>query len=107
VQTLVRTILVLCVVIIAASMIKGLFWALATEMLPTSTAATAIGQINALNTWVSSPAPGPSVRSTTPPVASPTHCCHWSPSLFIACVVALWIGRVQRPSSRTAEVTAS
>ena len=42
-------IIVLCVVIIAASMIKGPFWALATEMLPPKISATAIGQINALN----------------------------------------------------------
>ena len=49
VQGLWPTIFVLCVVIIAASMIKGPFWALATEMLPANIAATAIGQINALN----------------------------------------------------------
>jgi MFS family permease len=49
VHSLVPTILVLCVAISAASMIKGPFWALATEMLPASSAALAIGQINALN----------------------------------------------------------
>ena len=49
VTTLVPMIIVLCVVIIAASMIKGPFWALATEMLPPRISATAIGQINALN----------------------------------------------------------
>ena len=42
-------IVVLCVVIMSASMIKGPFWALATEMLPVSISALAIGQINSLN----------------------------------------------------------
>jgi MFS transporter, ACS family, tartrate transporter len=49
VHALIPTILVLCVAISAASMIKGPFWALATEMLPPTSAALAIGQINALN----------------------------------------------------------
>jgi MFS family permease len=49
VHALIPTILVLCVAISAASMIKGPFWALATEMLPAGSAALAIGQINALN----------------------------------------------------------
>ncbi|MGL9724034.1 MFS transporter [Sodalis sp. (in: enterobacteria)] len=49
VSTLGPTIAVLCVAIIAASMIKGPFWAMATEQLPAQTAAVAIGQINALN----------------------------------------------------------
>ena len=49
VHSLVPMILVLCVVITAASMIKGPFWALATEMLPVSISALAIGQINSLN----------------------------------------------------------
>lgn len=43
------TIFVLCIIIISASMIKGPFWAMATELLPASTAAVAIGAINALN----------------------------------------------------------
>jgi ACS family tartrate transporter-like MFS transporter len=107
VQTLVPTILVLCVVIIAASMIKGPFWALATEMLPTNTAATAIGQINALNnlgvfagTWAIGAiktATGSFTYSLVPLIAVS----------FIACLVALWIGRGQRTSSRTAEITAT
>ncbi|WP_246580065.1 hypothetical protein [Candidatus Sodalis endolongispinus] len=49
VSTLGPTIAVLCVAIIAASMIKGPFWAMATEQLPAHSAAVAIGQINALN----------------------------------------------------------
>ena len=49
VHSLVPMILVLCVVIMSASMIKGPFWALATEMLPVSISAVAIGQINSLN----------------------------------------------------------
>ena len=49
VHSLLPMIVVLCVVIMAASMIKGPFWALATEMLPASISAVAIGQINALN----------------------------------------------------------
>ncbi len=49
VTTLVPMIIVLCVIIVAASMIKGPFWALATEMLPPRISAVAIGQINALN----------------------------------------------------------
>ncbi|MGL9773056.1 MAG: hypothetical protein ACR5LG_01515 [Sodalis sp. (in: enterobacteria)] len=47
--TLGPTIAVLCVAIIAASMIKGPFWAMATEQLPAHSAAVAISQINALN----------------------------------------------------------
>lgn len=46
---LVPMLIVLCVIIAAASMIKGPFWALATEMLPSNLSAPAIGQINALN----------------------------------------------------------
>jgi MFS transporter, ACS family, tartrate transporter len=46
---LVPMLIVLCIVIMAASMIKGPFWALATEMLPKNLSAPAIGQINALN----------------------------------------------------------
>lgn len=49
VHSLAPMIAVLCVVIMSASMIKGPFWALATEMLPASISALAIGQINALN----------------------------------------------------------
>ena len=49
VHSLLPMIVVLCVVITAASMIKGPFWALATEMLPGSISALAIGQINSLN----------------------------------------------------------
>ncbi|MGI4940854.1 MAG: MFS transporter, partial [Janthinobacterium lividum] len=49
VHSLAPMIVVLCVVIMSASMIKGPFWALATEMLPASISAVAIGQINALN----------------------------------------------------------
>jgi ACS family tartrate transporter-like MFS transporter len=49
VHSLVPMIVVLCVVIASASMIKGPFWALATEMLPVSISALAIGQINSLN----------------------------------------------------------
>ena len=49
VHSLVPMIVVLCVVIMSASMIKGPFWALATEMLPASISALAIGQINSLN----------------------------------------------------------
>ena len=49
VHSLAPMILVLCVVITSASMIKGPFWALATEMLPVGISALAIGQINSLN----------------------------------------------------------
>lgn len=49
VSTLVPTLIVLCIAISAASMIKGPFWALATEMVPARNAAMAIGMINALN----------------------------------------------------------
>ncbi len=49
VHSLAPMIVVLCVVIMSASMIKGPFWALATEMLPVSISALAIGQINSLN----------------------------------------------------------
>lgn len=40
---------VLCLTITSASMIKGPFWAMATEMIPAASAAVVIGQINALN----------------------------------------------------------
>lgn len=62
-----QTIVVLYVTIIAASMIKGPFWAMANEQLPANNAAVAIGQINALNnlggfadTWLIG-----TIRSTT------------------------------------------
>jgi MFS family permease len=105
VQSLGPTILVLCVVVIAASMIKGPFWALATEMLPASVAATAIGQINALNnlgvfvaTWgigAIKGATGSFTYALLPLVAIS----------LIACLVALWIGRVQRISTGQAAAT--
>ncbi|MFJ4264588.1 MFS transporter [Paenarthrobacter nicotinovorans] len=50
---------VLCIIVAAASMIKGPFWGMATERLPKSLSAQGIGTINALNnlgvfaaTWV-------------------------------------------------------
>ena len=49
VQGLAPMIIVLCVIIVCASMIKGPFWAMATEALPANLSAPAIGQINALN----------------------------------------------------------
>lgn len=49
VSGLVPMLIVLCVIIVAASMIKGPFWGLATELLPANLSAPAIGQINALN----------------------------------------------------------
>lgn len=42
------TIIVLCIVISGSSMIKGPFWAMAGELLPTRISATSIGLINAL-----------------------------------------------------------
>jgi ACS family tartrate transporter-like MFS transporter len=96
VQSLVPTILVLCVVIIAASMIKGPFWALATEMLPSKVSATAIGQINALNNlgvFVGTYAIG-AIRDATGSFAYAL-----APLVaisFVACLVALWIGRVRQ-----------
>jgi nitrate/nitrite transporter NarK len=48
VDTLPLTILVLCVAVSAASMIKGPFWALATEIVPNAASAVAFGQITAL-----------------------------------------------------------
>lgn len=49
VHSLLPMIAVLCVIIMSASMIKGPFWAMATEMLPARISALAIGQINSLN----------------------------------------------------------
>lgn len=49
VNALIPTIIILCIAISAASMIKGPFWALATEMIPARNAAMAIALINALN----------------------------------------------------------
>jgi len=40
---------VLCLTITSASMIKGPFWAMATEIIPAESSAVVIGQINALN----------------------------------------------------------
>ena len=96
VHSLIPMILVLCIVVIAASMIKGPFWALATEMLPASISAPAIGQINALNnlgvffaTYVIG-----AIREATGsftyamlPIALLSTC---------ACITALWIGRAQQ-----------
>lgn len=42
---------ILCLAITSASMIKGPFWAMATEMIPATSAAVVIGQINALNNF--------------------------------------------------------
>ena len=101
VHTLVPTIIVLCIVITAASMIKGPFWALATEMLPASIAATAIGMINALNnlgvfgaTWAIG-----KIREETGSFAFAL-----APEivvLLVACLVALWIGRVRQAHARS------
>ena len=93
-------ILVLCVVIMAASMVKGPFWALATEMLPSHVSATAIGQINALNNigvFCATYAIG-YIRTTTGSFASAL-----TPQLVltgIACVTALWLGRVRATHRR-------
>jgi MFS family permease len=96
VHTLLATILVLCVAIMAASMIKGPFWALATEMLPANISATAIAQINALNNLgvfgatyavgVIRTATGSFAYALAPMVMIS----------FVACLVALWIGHVRK-----------
>lgn len=106
VQSLIPTIVVLCVIVTAASMIKGPFWALATEMLPPAVAATAIGAINALNnlgvfgaTWAIGAirnATGSFAFSLAPLVAVSA----------IACLVALWIGRVRAADRAAAARTA-
>ncbi|WP_324028634.1 MFS transporter [Pantoea sp. JZ2] len=89
--------MVLCLTITAASMIKGPFWAMATEMIPASAAAVVIGQINALNnlgvfvgTWLIG-----LIRTSTgsftyalTPLMLVTSC---------ACLGALLIGRRQSP----------
>lgn len=49
VSSLIPTLIVLCIAISAASMIKGPFWALATEVIPSRDTAIAIALINALN----------------------------------------------------------
>ena len=95
VHSLLPMIVVLCVVITAASMIKGPFWALATEMLPTSISALAIGQINSLNNLgvfgatyaigAIRDATGSFTFAMLPFVAV----------CAIAGLVALWIGRVR------------
>lgn len=96
-------ILVLCVVILAASMVKGPFWALATEMLPSHVSATAIGQINALNNlgvFGATYAIG-YIRSATGSFAFAL-----VPQLVItglACLTALWLGRVRAAHRRSAE----
>ena len=46
--SLTATILILCVAVSAASMIKGPFWALATEIIPARAGAAAFGQITSL-----------------------------------------------------------
>ncbi len=103
VNTLVPTILVLCVAITAASMIKGPFWALASEMLPPTIAATAIGQINALNNlgvFVGTYAIG-AIRQSTGSFAYSL-----APLVavsFIACLVALWIGHVRQVNGAVAK----
>jgi MFS family permease len=93
VQGLAPMILVLCVIIISASMIKGPFWAMATEALPPSLSAPAIGQINALNnlgvfgaTWVIGAIRGATGSFTYAmlPIAALT---------LLACAAALWLGR--------------
>ena len=94
------TLFVLCVAITAASMIKGPFWAMATELLPASTAAVAIGQINALNnlgvfagTWLIG-----AIRTST---GSFTYAL--APLLLLticACIGALCIGGKNKPAGR-------
>ena len=96
VTTLVPMILVLCLVIIAASMIKGPFWALATEMLPPRISALAIGQINALNNlgvFAATYTIG-AIREGTGSFTLAV-----LPLAMVsatACLVSLWIGRSRR-----------
>jgi MFS family permease len=99
VHSLAPMIVVLCVVIMSASMIKGPFWALATEMLPASISALAIGQINSLNNLgvfgatyaigAIREATGSFTFAMLPFVAV----------CGIAGLVALWIGRVRAASA--------
>jgi len=96
VHSLIPMILVLCLIVIAASMIKGPFWALATEMLPASISAPAIGQINALNnlgvffaTYVIGV-----IREAT---GSFTYAMLPIALLSLsACLTALWVGRARQ-----------
>ncbi|SEQ24371.1 Sugar phosphate permease [Faunimonas pinastri] len=103
VQGLAPMIGVLCVVIICASMIKGPFWAMATEALPSRLSAVAIGQINALNnlgvfgaTWVIGAIRGATGSFTFAmlPIAALT---------LSACVAALWMGHRQRRPQQLAK----
>lgn len=100
------TLFILCVAITAASMIKGPFWAMATELLPAGTAAVAIGQINALNnlgvfigTWLIG-----AIRTST---GSFTYAL--APLLLLticACIGALCIGRgKQQPPASSLKVS--
>jgi ACS family tartrate transporter-like MFS transporter len=106
VHSLIPMIVVLCVIVIAASMIKGPFWALATEIIPSRVAAPSIGSINALNnggvffaTWVIG-----AIRSATGsftyailPIAAVS---------AVACFVALWLGR-SHPAHRPTQALSS
>ncbi|CAI8764713.1 MFS transporter [Pseudomonas sp. IT-P4] len=95
VESLLATIVVLCVAITAASMIKGPFWALATEMVPARNAAMAIAMINALNNLgvfagtyligVIKEASGNFTFALVPYLVISV----------VACTLALWIGRRQ------------
>lgn len=97
---LIPMLILLCVIIAAASMIKGPFWALATEMLPANLSAPAIGQINALNNvgvFGATYAIG-AIRTSTGsftyamlPIAALT---------LAACMTAFFMGR-QKPKSLT------
>jgi sugar phosphate permease len=105
VHSLAPMIVVLCVVIMSASMIKGPFWALATEMLPVSISALAIGQINSLNNLgvfgatyaigAIREATGSFTFAMLPFVAV----------CGIAGLVALWIGRVRVRDASAAALT--
>jgi MFS family permease len=105
VHSLIPMILVLCVIVIAASMIKGPFWALATEMLPARVSAPAIGQINALNnlgvffaTYVIGVIRGATGSFTYAII----------PIALIsgsACLAALWIGRSRQPVATAAALS--
>lgn len=88
---------VLCLTITSASMIKGPFWAMATEIIPAESSAVVIGQINALNnlgvfvgTWLIG-----LIRNST---GSFTYAL--APLLLVTacgCLTALLIGRRKTP----------
>jgi len=100
VHSLGAMIAVLCVTVTAASMIKGPFWALATEMSSKSSAAVVIGQISSLNNIGVF---GGTYLIGAIKEATGSFRFALTPFLVIsvlACVTSLWLGRAARRESQ-------